>query len=213
MAHLFQPSLIPAIDSNGRVVSGAQLHAYLSGTLTKVTIYADHMETVAHPNPVPASSNGRFPPVYMRETIVHRVRLTDAAGALIPGCDVDPVNVYDPAGPVVRHYRFGGFATTPPTAGEVLAEHVVTDAFTLPVDMVGSLARAGDNPAQPWTLDVQRNGASIGSISLSTAGVSSFVTLNREPVSVAAGDVISFVAPQTADAALARLCFTLKGVI
>lgn len=213
MAHLFQPSLIPAIDSNGRTISGAQLHFYLSNTLKPTTIYTTHLETVAHTNPVVANSGGRFPPVYLNETQIHRVRMTDGHGVLLPHCDIDPVNVYDPLGPVVRYYRFGGFAVAPPTSSEILTDHVVTDDFMLPADMLGAVASVGTPPASDWVLDVQRNGESIGSVAIARAGFASFVTVNRQPVSVEAGDVISCIAPAAVDPLLARLRYTLKGTL
>lgn len=211
MAHLFQPSLIPAFDSNGRVVSGALLHFYKSGTLVPVTVYANTMETAALPNPVPALSNGRFPPVYLNERIVHRMRLTTPGGSLI--VEADPVNVYDPLGAPVRYYRFGGFAIEPPIANEVLVEHIVTDDFTLPADMLGAFVKVGVNPAAPWVLDVRLNGESVGTITLSTSGTAAFETVERSPVAVEAGGVFSFVAPAVADLDIERLRFTLKGTL
>ena len=213
MAHLFQPSLIPALDSNGKPISGALMHFYLSGTTTPVTVFTSHQETAALRNPVEAGSGGRFPPIYLKATQVHRVRLTDANGVLIPNGDIDPVNVADPLGPKVEYYRFGGFAITPPYSGEVLVEHVVTDGFTLPADMLGSFGHVGTPPAAPYALSVLRGTTAIGAIKVSSGGAVLFETISHAPISVGPGQVLSVVAPDVPDESIARLTFTLKGVL
>jgi hypothetical protein len=213
MAHLFQPSLIPALDSNGNPISGALMHFYQSGTLTPVTIFTSHQETAAHRNPVEAGSSGRFPPIYLKATQVHRVRLTDANGVLIPQGDIDPVNVADPLGPKVEYYRFGGFAVTPPYSGEVLCEHVSTDNFMLPADMLGSVGHVGTPPAAPYALSVKRGNTTIGAIKISSGGAVLFETIGHAPISVGVGQVLSVVSPDVPDESLARLSFTLKGVL
>jgi hypothetical protein len=94
---------------------------------------------------------------------------------------------------------------------EILMDHVVAVAHTLPANFAGSVASVGTNPAALWTADVQKNGVSIGSLAISAAGGIAFTTTGGVAVAVAIGDVITIVAPGGADASIARLRFTFKG--
>jgi hypothetical protein len=107
-------------------------------------------------------------------------------------------------------YRFGLFFTTAPTANEVLMMHCVSDAFTLPDDMVGSVAKVETNPASAFVLSVLKNGVAFGTITISTAGVATFVTSAAE-MAFAVGDVIKVVAPSAVDATIAGCTVTFKG--
>jgi hypothetical protein len=109
-----------------------------------------------------------------------------------------------------RLYQYGSFATTAIGASEILMDHVVAVAHTLPVNFAGSVAKVGTNPAALWTADVQKNGVSIGSLAISAAGVVTFTT-SGGAVAMAVGDVLTLVAPVAPDASIARLRFTFKG--
>lgn len=102
-----------------------------------------------------------------------------------------------------------GFADAP-TADQVLLIHVFTSAVNFPNDFAGSLGDVGDNPTAIATLDIQLNGASIGSISVSIAGVPTFTTtggvLNAVP-----GDRLEVIAQTVPDATFANSGFTFKG--
>lgn len=213
MAFLYQPSLIPAFDSNGRIVSGAKLHFYLSQTLHPAPTFTDHKEWAHHTNPVIADSAGRFPPIYLAEKTIYRARMTNPAGVLLRGYDIDPINAYDPIAPVVRYYRFGGFATITPHAGEVLVEHIVTDDFVLPAMLAGSIAEAGNPPAADYVITVKRNASVVASITIDDNGNASYSTPDNEPVEIERGDVFSFHAPAEVDHAISNIRFTLKGVL
>ncbi len=108
-------------------------------------------------------------------------------------------------------YRVGFFFTTAPLSLEVLLLHVFTDAVTFADDFAGARGDAGTDPAATFVLDVRKNGASVGSISVSTSGVFTFSTTGSS-VSFAAGDRMSIVGPSTVGSA-ADVCVTLKGEI
>lgn len=110
-------------------------------------------------------------------------------------------------------YRYGGFAVGTITASEVLMDHVVTVAHTLPAAFANSKASVGSNPASSWVGDVQRNGASIGSITISTGGVATLATVGGTSKAIAVGDVLTVIAPASVDATIARLRFTFEGTI
>ena len=109
------------------------------------------------------------------------------------------------------------FATTAPTASEVLALHIVADAFDFPANFANSKGAVGTNPAATFAIDVQRQVnatgafASIGTISISTGGAFTFTTASGTAKSIAVNDVLKFVAPVTPDASILNLVATLRG--
>lgn len=74
-------------DSNGDLVAGAQLYAYLTGTLTPTPLFLDAALTTPTTNPAIANASGMFPDLYAGPTPI-RVELKDSLGAEI--ADVDP---------------------------------------------------------------------------------------------------------------------------
>lgn len=116
-------------------------------------------------------------------------------------------------------YMVSLFATTAPTASEVLAIHIVTDAFTFPANFASpdSKGVAGTNPAASFVLDVQRQVnatgafASIGTVTISTGGAFTFATASGTAKSIAVNDVLKIVAPATPDASIANLAVSLRG--
>lgn len=107
-------------------------------------------------------------------------------------------------------YRVGFFFTTTPTASEVLLRHVFTDAVTFPDEFVGAVGNVGTNPAASFVLTVAKNGATVGTITISTAGAFAFVTTGTT-VAFAAGDVMTITGPSSADTTIANVAITLKG--
>jgi hypothetical protein len=85
---LFNP-FIQVINANGKPLSGAKLYTYASGTTTPLATYTTSALSVAHPNPVFADSNGRFPAIYLANQ-EYRLRIVDAYGTLV--AQYDPVS-------------------------------------------------------------------------------------------------------------------------
>lgn len=105
-------------------------------------------------------------------------------------------------------YKFGGFAVGSILASEVLMDHQIAQACTLGVNFAGASASVGANPAAVWTAIVQRNGAGIGTLSISITGVVTFVLTSGTVLALSVGDVITLIAPAGVDASIARLRFT-----
>ena len=112
-----------------------------------------------------------------------------------------------------QYYRLGFFFTTTPTSSEVLCLHVVTDAFTIPANFAtpDSKGSVGTNPTSSFAIDVQNNGVTIGTITIGTGGSITWATASGTAKSIAAGDVLKFVAPASADATIANVAITVKG--
>ena len=91
-------------------------------------------------------------------------------------------------------YDFGFMAFTAPPPGAVMGKVVIPRALTIPADFAGAHGDVDAPPAADWTVGVTRNGAGIGTITVSTSGAIAFATTGNAPVPVAPGDVIRFVA-------------------
>lgn len=108
--------------------------------------------------------------------------------------------------------------TTVPMASEILCLFPCVDAFTIPANMAGSVGSVITNPTATFDIDVQRqvggSGAfsTIGTISVSTGGTITFTTSSGTSKSIAAGDILKFVADSTGDASFIG-AFSIKGDI
>jgi hypothetical protein len=109
-------------------------------------------------------------------------------------------------------YHYGSFAVAAIGSSEILMDHIVATAHTLSDDFAGCVAGAGVAPAADWVASIQLNGVAIGTLTIHADGTHAFVTTGGS-VAVAAGDVVTLIAPAGIDAALARLRFTFKGAI
>ena len=92
---------------------------------------------------------------------------------------------------------FGASFETTPAAGSIIGRLSVASALTIAVDMAGSFGNIGTNPGATWDIDLQDDGVSVGTISISTGGAFTFTSAGSPPaaISIAAGSEITFVAP------------------
>lgn len=129
-----------------------------------------------------------------------------AALGLVIGTDVLAFNAN------VTNRLIAFFFTTTPTASEVLLLYTAAEAITLADDFAGSVGDVGINPTASFVLDVQVNGVSVGTITISTLGVFTFATTGGAVV-LAIGDRLKIVGPAVADATCADVSVTLKGAL
>lgn len=122
------------------------------------------------------------------------------------GPEEDDLAWADPPEPPPYSVPFG--FTTSPTDTEIMLITVFAEAVTFPDNFAGARGYVGVNPTATTVFDVLKNGASVGTISVSTAGVVTFNTTGAA-VSFAVGDVLQINAQATADDTLANCAFTL----
>jgi hypothetical protein len=91
-------------------------------------------------------------------------------------------------------FSLGYFFSGTPDVSITMAESIFTFAVDMPDDFAGSYGRVGTNPSGTTVLDIQKNGSSIGSASISSGGAFTFSTTGGA-TSFAAGDRISIVTP------------------
>lgn len=86
---------------------------------------------------------------------------------------------------------------------------VVATAFTLPINLTGSQAVAQVASTADKSMDIRKNGASIGSIRFNISATGTFTF--AAATSFAAGDRLELVGPTTRDVTLSDIAITLKG--
>jgi hypothetical protein len=110
----------------------------------------------------------------------------------------------------LRPYDIGGFFVTVPGASEILSQHIFVRPVTLPINLTGSRGHANTLATALTICDIQKNGASIGSLRYPAATAAATFTL-PSATSFAVGDRLSIIAPNTPDATLANFMWTLMG--
>lgn len=104
------------------------------------------------------------------------------------------------------------FAGTP-TAGQLIGKLIAVREIDFEANFSGSSGHVGTNPGATFAIDVQDDGASIGTISISTGGAFTFTTGSGTAKTVAAGSRIEFYAPANspAEATIEDIAATLAG--
>lgn len=103
------------------------------------------------------------------------------------------------------------FFTTAPAASETLMLYSAAEALAIPQNFLGSVGKVGTPPAADLVLSVQNNGQGFGNITVSPAGVVSFVS--DGPISLEIGDQLSVVAPTAAASAVANFSATILATV
>lgn len=153
MSQLFQFPFGRAIGSGSAPVflPLSTLVFYDTGTTTLASIY--NADGGTQPNPATADAFGQFPAIYLDDSVIYRVVLKDRFGAVVPGCDIDPVNESD----VALQEFMAGFSPALAT--------FFSGVDLLPIESGGTSA---DNAADARTaLGAAKSGANSDIISLS----------------------------------------------
>lgn len=119
-------------------------------------------------------------------------------------------------------YDFGLQFGATPEAGFIIQRVRIGRDIIIPANMgavyAGGPSSSGGvdtNPDATWAIDVQDDGVSIGTISVSTGGVVTFTTAGGTAKSVAAGSEITFIAPSgsPAEASVAGGSFIILAML
>jgi len=114
-------------------------------------------------------------------------------------------------GPSTPH-NFGVDFYGLPAPSEVLGRAYAAADITCAANFAGSFGGIESNPAVPFAIDVQDDGVSIGTVSISTAGVVTFSTVGGLAVTIAGGSKITFIAPAIADITAAGITISIAGL-
>lgn len=108
-------------------------------------------------------------------------------------------------------YNVSGFFVTTPVANEVLLNHIFSQQVTFNDNFLNSVAHVATNPTASFVIDIQKNGASIGTLTIGTGGTVTFATTGTGLETFVSGDRLRMLAPATPDATIANLTWTLRG--
>lgn len=114
-------------------------------------------------------------------------------------------------------YDFGMLQTAVPSPGAVMGKVVLPRALTIPANFAGSRGHVDTPPtAASWVASVTKNGSAIGTVTINSGGGFIFATTGGAAVTIAAGDVIRFLADSTsapAEAAIAGIAITIAAEV
>jgi hypothetical protein len=123
-------------------------------------------------------------------------------------CDGTPNGLFR-VGPGAPVYDFGMVAGTAPGAGEVLGKVVIPRPLLIPADLAGSAVHVDTAPDDDFAIVMTRNAVAVASITVHVDASATLATSGNAPVTIAAGDVVRFVAPASPDASIAGISLTI----
>lgn len=100
---------------------------------------------------------------------------------------------------------FGTFYAGKPTANEVIGGGVAPYAFN--ITAANCRARAGTAAAASTVFSIRKNGSQVGTVTFSASG--SVGAFSITTAAVAVGDIMTIVAPGTADSAISDIAFSI----
>ncbi len=100
-----------------------------------------------------------------------------------------------------------------PPATTVIAKFIIADPIDFAANFAGSVGNVPVNPGAQYDIDVQDDGGSIGTISISSGGVFTFTTTGGTSKNAASGSIITLVSDATPDGALTEIHVALRGTI
>lgn len=117
------------------------------------------------------------------------------------------LDAIDAAIMALSNFDISGFFAGKPGTSAVVLEFVATRAFNLAAAFANSKAVLGTAATGSTVLTVNKNGSSIGTITFSASGtVGAFAAATA--TEFAAGDILSVVAPSSADSSAANIGIT-----
>jgi hypothetical protein len=119
---------------------------------------------------------------------------------------------FDGTANITQPYDVPAFYPGIPTASAKVVRIPIARAVGFAANFAGAYFTASANATATTVFDVQKNGSSIGSVSIASGGISAtFTTTSGTAKTFAAGDVLSIIAPASPDATLADPGFVLAG--
>ena len=107
-------------------------------------------------------------------------------------------------------YNLGAFLAGTLGDGETLMAHIAPYDVAFPSGLSGSFVKSGVAAAASTMIKIQKNGSTVGTITFASSATTGTIAITGDP-SLVAGDVLSLVAPATADTALADVALTFAG--
>lgn len=102
-----------------------------------------------------------------------------------------------------------------PTAGEVITRYEMVRDVDLAANFAGSSGYVAANPSDTYAIDVQDDGASIGTVSISSGGVYTFTTTGGTAKTISGNSRLEFIAPSGSPSVtgISGISFTLAATV
>jgi hypothetical protein len=206
---LLSPLIAQWMDNLGDVLNGGKLYTYAGGTTTPITTWTDSTGATAHANPIVLDSAGREQGgIWVTEGTAYKVIAKTSADVTLD--TNDNVVVGDVAASDSDEYEVVVTYAGTPGAQAWIGGIELKRSVTFPINFTGSGGSVITNPGSTYAIDVQKNGVSVGTVTISTAGVFSFATTGGTTVACVDGDTLDFYGPASVGTA-ANIKFTLVG--
>lgn len=199
MATTFVEVLLQLRDQFGAdVLAGSKIYTYEAGTTTPLATFTDLAGATANTNPVILDSAGM---AVIRQTdgVAYKWLVYDAQDNLLFTRDNITVGLsaFALGGDYQVHMTYLGTVAD----GAWMGGHVFLEAINFPIDFEGSRGTVETAPAASYVITIRKNGAAIGTATISTAGAYTFATTGGSSVSFETGDKMTFTGPATAGTA------------
>lgn len=200
-------------DLDGFLNAGGKIHTYLVNSTTPQATYSEYTGVTANANPIVLNSSGEAH-IFVVMDVSYKFIFMDADDVVLytengiridnPETVISPNTAYE-----TGFYYLGG----PPTTSQVMWAKDYTQAVTYPANWSGAFGSVRTNPTGSFVMTVQKNGATVGTITVSTGGIFTFATSAGAAVSFAAGDIQTVVGPSAVDATVAGVSASFLGEI
>lgn len=209
MSTSYCPVLLQLFDNYSYALAGGSIETYAARTTDPLDTFQDLEGEVPNTNPIILDSAGRAE-VRVTDGVAYKFVVKDADGNTIS--TQDDIVVGTAATASENQYLIALTYCGTPGAQGYMGGHTVSTSMTLPANFSGAAGSVQTNPASDYAIDVKKNGSSVGTVTISSAGVFTFVTSGGATVPCAFGDDLTFHAPATVGAA-ADFTITLVGAL
>lgn len=192
------------LDSGGKVPA-AQLPASATagGTVTSVALTTPGLLFDVTGSPVTTAGT-------LAMTLKTQAKNKFLAGP-VSGADATPtMRAIDAADLPAQPFDLTAFYPGLPTASGIVTRVPVARAVTFPAGLTGSVGVSSVPASASAVFDIQKNGSSVGSMTFATGATTASFTA-ASSITLAAGDIISIIAPASQDGTLANVGIVLAG--
>ena len=195
MATSFVDVLLQVRDEFGaEALAGGKIQTYEAGTTTPLATYQDLGGATANTNPVILDSAGM---AIIRQTdgVAYKWLVYDSDDNLL--FTRDNITVGTSSSASGDDYLVHVSCKGTPGAQGFMGGHIFDDSVTFPIDFEGAQAAVRTNPGSDYVISIQKNAVEVGTLTIWSSGAATFATTGGVTVSVASGDTMYLIAPDS----------------
>ncbi len=209
MATSFAQVILQVFDDYGVILAGGKINSYEAGTTTPLATYQDLAGATPNANPVILNAAGRAT-VRLTDGVAYKFVITDSDDVTIAA--LDNITVGEAAASSTESYLVHMTFQGTPGAQGFMGGHIFLESVTFPIDFEGADGAVQTNPAATYTISIRKNDVEVGTAAINTSGAYTFDTTSGVTVTYAAGDKLTFIAPDSVGTA-ADFTLTIEGTV